>query len=130
MSQETISQAARDDMTSPLASVLDASTPLERRMVENGDFRLDWLRDRLTKMMAVDDEKYAATLIEENRTELSAFLEDPIDGYADIGKQVLFFWRTWYDRVVEETVIELEEGALPEYDIVSNTTNLKKIISF
>lgn len=79
-------------------------------MADSSDARLDWFRERLTSLMGVDDERYAATVIEENRDALAAFFGDPIESYGDVCKQVFFFWRTWYDRLVEETVTVLEEG--------------------
>lgn len=83
-------------------------------MENSADARFDWFRERLTCLMGVDDEQYAATVIVENRDALAAFFDDPIESYGDVCKQVIFFWRTWYDRLVEETVTVLEEGQLIE----------------
>lgn len=74
------------------------------------DFRCRWLRDTITNLLGICDRKFADTLIKEHNEQIKCFLNDNISEYNDSDKQLLFVWRTFYDKLVEETIIVLEEG--------------------
>lgn len=107
--------APADNRNTSAESTLAArptQSPALRAPVESGneaDLRLQWLRDTLTNLMGVDDAKYAETAIAEHRDECVQFFDDAIERYADVHKQCVFVWRTFYDRLVEELVTELQE---------------------
>lgn len=77
------------------------------------DFRFEWLVEKISKIMGIVDTKIAQELIDEHLEQFTAFFDDPINCYADINKQLIFFWRTFYDKMVEETITVLEEVRLP-----------------
>lgn len=88
------------------------------------DHRVQWFRSRLTAIMGVDNDQYADEAIAAQRQRLDAFFNVPIESYADVPKQIVLAWRTFYDRMVEETVTELEE-VVPEPLAVAPKTKKK-----
>lgn len=74
------------------------------------DFRYRWLSETISVLLGVFDTKYADTLIDENVEYIKSFFDDEITEFAHINRQTLFVWRTFYDKMVEETITVLEEG--------------------
>lgn len=75
------------------------------------DYRMDWMCDRITKILGVQNHPEALeALIKENHEELQAFLDAEISDISDIGKCILYIYRTFYDRLVEREVVTIEKG--------------------
>lgn len=75
------------------------------------DYRMDWMRDRITKILGVQNHPEALeALIKENHEELQAFLDAEITDISDVGKCILYIYRTFYDRLVEREVVTIEKG--------------------
>lgn len=79
------------------------------------DNRYRWFTGTISNVLGIYDTKYAVDLIDEHPEQLKAFFDDAVTKNADIDKQIIFLWRTYYDKLVEETVTVLEEG---QYDIL------------
>lgn len=74
------------------------------------DFRYRWLSETMSKSMGILDTKYADALIDEHGEEIRSFFDDEIHEFAHIHRQILFIWRTFYDKMVEQSITVLEEG--------------------
>lgn len=74
------------------------------------DFRCRWLSETISNALGIFDMSYADQLITEHSDLVDAFFNDDIYEKADNGKQILFVWRTFYDKLVEESITVLEEG--------------------
>lgn len=74
------------------------------------DFRLRWLSESISSFLGIFDTHFAEQLIADNIDLVDAFFNDNINEYADTSKQILFVWRTFYDKLVEETINVLKEG--------------------
>lgn len=77
------------------------------------DPRHKWLIERISNILGIYDTKYAAELINEHVDLINGFFDDDIASYEDVRKQIMFVWRTFYDKMVEETITVLEEVAPP-----------------
>lgn len=74
------------------------------------DLRYRWLSETISMLLGIFDTKYADTLIDENVENIKSFFDDEITEFVHINRQTLFVWRTFYDKMVEETITVLEEG--------------------
>lgn len=77
------------------------------------DPRHKWLIERISNILGIYDTKYAAELITEHVDLIQAFFDDDIASHDDVRKQIMFVWRTFYDKMVEETITVLEEVPPP-----------------
>lgn len=78
--------------------------------MSNKDFRYKWLSQQIANLLGIYDTKYADDLIDEHQDEIRQFFDDTIEKHEDLHKRVVFLWRTFYDKLVEETITVLEEG--------------------
>lgn len=77
------------------------------------DYRMVWVRDRISKALGVQDHPEALeTLMKENQDEFQAFLDDEVNDISGMEKCVLYIFRTFYDRLVEREVVTIEKGEL------------------
>uniref|UniRef100_A0A182Y3M8 Dynein heavy chain tail domain-containing protein n=1 Tax=Anopheles stephensi TaxID=30069 RepID=A0A182Y3M8_ANOST len=74
------------------------------------DFRAIWIRDRLCKILGVFEPRYIDTVLNELYDELVAFLDDSVTDQRDDHKRILFAYRTFYERLIEEKVTAFEPG--------------------
>lgn len=74
------------------------------------DFRYRWLCETISNALGIIDTSFAEQLIIEHSDLVDAFFNDNICEEADARKQILFVWRTFYDKLVEESITVLEEG--------------------
>lgn len=74
------------------------------------DFRYRWLSETISNALGIFDTSYADQLIIEHSDLVDSFFNDNIYERADNRKQILFVWRTFYDKLVEESLTVLEEG--------------------
>ncbi|XP_058060896.1 dynein axonemal heavy chain 10 [Anopheles bellator] len=72
------------------------------------DFRAIWIRDRLCKILGVFEPRYIDTVLNELYDELVAFLDDTVIDQRDEHKRILFAYRTFYERLIEEKVTAFE----------------------
>lgn len=74
------------------------------------DFRYRWLSETISNALGIFDTSFAEQLIAEHSDLVDAFFNDDIYEESDARKQILFVWRTFYDKLVEESITVLEEG--------------------
>lgn len=75
------------------------------------DYRMVWMRDRISKALGVQDHPEALeTLMRERHDEFQAFLDDEINDISEMEKCILYIYRTFYDRLVEREVVTIEKG--------------------
>ncbi|XP_053669700.1 dynein axonemal heavy chain 10 [Anopheles nili] len=72
------------------------------------DFRTIWIRDRLCKILGVFEPRYIDTVLNELYDDLVAFLDDAVTDQRDDHKRILFAYRTFYERLIEEKVTAFE----------------------
>lgn len=70
-----------------------------------------WFCKTISNLLGIYDTKHAEDLIEEFAEQIKGFFDDEFTQNADIDKQIMFLWRTYYDKMVEETITVLEEGS-------------------
>lgn len=71
------------------------------------DLRNKWLIDTISKLLDIDDSVCLRSFCEENGTDLLNFFDSIAD--EKMAKyQVLFVWKTYQDKVVEENITVLE----------------------
>lgn len=78
--------------------------------LSSGDLRYRWLCETLSNALGIFDTSFAEQLIAEHSDLVGEFFNDDINELADAQKQIMFVWRTFYDKLVEESVTVLEEG--------------------
>lgn len=78
--------------------------------LSQNDFRFRWLSESISNFLGIFDTRFAEQLITDNIDLVDAFFNDDINEYADTSKQILFVWRTFYDKLMEETINVLKEG--------------------
>lgn len=61
-------------------------------------------------MLGVYEPEYVNAAIFENLCDFKSFLDDKYTKNDDINKIILYVWRTFYDKLVEEEITVLEEG--------------------
>lgn len=74
------------------------------------DFRYRWLSETISKLLGISDRKFVDDLLSDNNENIRSFFDDAINDFTDCNKRLLFTWRTFYDKLVEETISILEEG--------------------
>lgn len=74
------------------------------------DYRFRWVRDHLCRSLGVYEPRYIETVLNEFYDELVAFFDDEISDHRDDQKRIFFAYRTFYDKLVEETVVAMEPG--------------------
>lgn len=77
------------------------------------DYRYRWLSETISNALGIFDTNFAEQLIAEHSDLVDGFFNDDIDEHSDSCKQILYIWRTFYDKLVEETITVLEEGKKP-----------------
>ncbi|KAK6624941.1 hypothetical protein RUM44_011805 [Polyplax serrata] len=81
------------------------------------DYRLLWIRDKVLTFLNEDDPEVFNDLlvrdggkVEDN---LASFMNDEIFGPQDLHKRICFFYKTYYEKIIEEEVLVAEE-VVPE----------------
>ena len=75
------------------------------------DYRIVWMRDRITKALGVQDHPEALeTLMKENHEKFQALMDDEVSDVSEMEKCILYIYRTFYDRLVEREVVTIEKG--------------------
>ncbi|TMW41964.1 hypothetical protein DOY81_012956, partial [Sarcophaga bullata] len=73
------------------------------------DNRILWLKCTIANMLGVYEPEYVNSAIYENLKDFKSFLDDKYTKNEDINKIILYVWRTFYDKLVEEEITVLEE---------------------
>ncbi|KAI8123156.1 hypothetical protein CVS40_6160 [Lucilia cuprina] len=73
------------------------------------DNRILWLKCSIANMLGVYEPEYVNAAIYENLYDFKSFLNDKYTKNEDINKIILYVWRTFYDKLVEEEITVLEE---------------------
>lgn len=75
------------------------------------EYRLVWMRDRISKLLGVQDHPEALEeLLKEHQEAFQVYVDNEIDDIQDMEKCVFFIYRTFYDRLVEREVVTIEKG--------------------
>lgn len=81
----------------------------EINQLEAVNFHFQWLIDRITCLFGLSDVKFAEALIQENVDDINRLFE-VIENERNDSKAIILLWRTFFDKLVEETYTVLEEG--------------------
>ena len=78
------------------------------------DYRLIWIREKVLTFLNEENssELFDELLLEDNgkvEDNLAAFLNDEIFGPQDLHKRLCFFYKTYYDKIIEEEITIKEE---------------------
>lgn len=74
------------------------------------DLRVKWLKSTISSLMGIAEPQYVNHLIRSHMLEFQQFFDVEHTGIKDINQIVVFVWRTFYDKLVEEEITVLEEG--------------------
>lgn len=74
------------------------------------DLRVKWLKSTISNLMGIAEPQYVNHLIRNHNVEFQQFFDAEHIGIKDINQIVVFVWRTFYDKLVEEEITVLEEG--------------------
>lgn len=77
------------------------------------DFRYQWLSQTIANALGISNTVFADQLIAEHSDLIDAFFNDDVIEQSNLCKQILYVWRIFYDKLVEETISVLEEGIHP-----------------
>lgn len=69
-----------------------------------------WFCNTISNLLGIYETKHAEDLVDEYAEQIKGFFDDEFTQNSDIDKQIIFLWRTYYDKMVEETITVLEEG--------------------
>ncbi|XP_058981508.1 uncharacterized protein LOC131803810 [Musca domestica] len=73
------------------------------------DNRILWLKCTIANLLGVYEPEFVNAVIYDNMNDFKSFLEDKYSKNEDINKVVVYMWRTFYDKLVEEEITVLEE---------------------
>ncbi|SPP80284.1 dynein heavy chain 10, axonemal [Drosophila guanche] len=94
-------------------SIGQRSTAYSVGSISNDEPRIIWLKTIIANMLGVFDPKYVNELISKNQEAVSNFLKMRYEGQKDLHYVLMFVWRTFHDRLVEEEITVLEEVPRP-----------------
>ncbi|KAH8257767.1 hypothetical protein KR038_000855 [Drosophila bunnanda] len=75
--------------------------------------RVVWLKTIISNQLGVFDPIYVNSLIRQNMPAVDAFFRRRYESQIDLPCVVMFFWRTFYDKLIEEEITVLEEVPRP-----------------
>lgn len=90
------------------------------------DNRITWLKCTISNLLGVYETEYVTAVIQDNLNDFRSFLNDKYTKNVDINKIILYVWRTFYDKLVEEEITVLEEGKWKKCAIECNKRKLSK----
>ena len=106
MSLSTVSgksaNAAHEDTDSFAGSTINLEEP-----------RVVWLKTIIANQLGVFEPVYVNTLIANNQVAVNQFLNKRYERQAHLDRVILYVWRTFFDRLVEEEITVLEEVPRP-----------------
>lgn len=75
------------------------------------DYRIVWLRDRISKALGVQEHpETIEVLFKDHYEKFQEFFDEPISDVQEIEKCILYIYRTFYDKLVEREVLTIEKG--------------------
>lgn len=83
----------------------------------NEDPRVVWLKTIIANQLGVFQPVYVNTLIANNKIAVDDFLNKRYERQAHLDRVIMYVWRTFYDRLVEEEITVLEELPRPSLPI-------------
>jgi len=75
--------------------------------------RITWLKTVITNQLGVFDPKHVNALVDKNRQAFEDYLNKRYERQAHLDRVIMYVWRTFYDRLVEEEITVLEEVPRP-----------------
>jgi len=79
----------------------------------NDEPRVVWLKTIISNLLGVFEPKYVNATINKNMPAVEAFFKRRYESQSDLDFVVLFVWRTFYDKLIEEEITVLEEVPRP-----------------
>jgi dynein heavy chain, axonemal len=77
------------------------------------DQRIVWIKQRIAVTLGVSELDILEATLADNEERLMGFFEPiVVDEPDEMVKRVLFVYRTYYDKLIEEEIIVLEAGEL------------------
>lgn len=73
------------------------------------DTRILWIKTIISNTLGIHDEEYIDELVANNLQKMEAFFEEELTAFKDFDKAVIFYWRTFYDKLIEEEETVIEE---------------------
>lgn len=71
-------------------------------------FKLEWLREKIASTLGVLEHEFSETLINENIDEFTNYVEGEIQEISEIDKRVVFAYRKFYEKLVEQEITMME----------------------
>ncbi|XP_034488413.1 uncharacterized protein LOC117792391 [Drosophila innubila] len=75
--------------------------------------RITWIKTIIANQLGVFDPKHVNALVAKNRQAVEDFLNKRYERQAHLDRVIMYVWRTFYDRLVEEEITVLEEVPRP-----------------
>ncbi|KAH8295402.1 hypothetical protein KR018_010894 [Drosophila ironensis] len=94
--------------------------------ISNDEPRVVWLKTIIANMLGVYEPIYVNTMIRKNMPAVDAFFRQRYETQADLPFVVMFVWRTFYDKLIEEEITVLEEVPRPSIEPVEKKGKGKK----
>lgn len=94
------------------------------------DCRYRWLSETISNLLGISERKFADALLIEHNDQINGFFNDDIDEFSESNNRLLFVWRTFYDKLVEEAITVLEEGELMAFESFSATVMNSNYVEF
>jgi hypothetical protein len=89
------------------------------------DYRVVWLRDRISKLLGVEEHpETVEELFREHYDKFYNFLEDEINNIDEMEKCILYIYRTFYDKLVEREVLTIEKGKIYKLSMLDHVKNI------
>lgn len=74
------------------------------------DSQYKWLSQVIKDGLGISDKKSVDQLVVEHIDLIDVYINDDVIEQESYCKQTLYVWKTFYDKLVEETIKVLEEG--------------------
>ncbi|XP_068158083.1 uncharacterized protein [Drosophila tropicalis] len=94
--------------------------------ISNDEPRIIWLKTIIANCLGVFEPEHVNTLIAKNEQAVNTFFRKRYERQADLDCVVMFVWRTFYDKLVEEEITVLEEVPRPPPPVVDKKAKGKK----
>ncbi|KAH8417458.1 hypothetical protein KR222_000260 [Zaprionus bogoriensis] len=107
-----MSVLAEDIELAQSTSLLSNAEPSSLAMLKE-EPRVLWLKTVISNQLGVFEPKYVNNLINKNREAVDDFLNLRYERQAHLDRVIMFVWRTFYDKLVEEEITVLEEVPRP-----------------
>jgi dynein heavy chain, axonemal len=74
------------------------------------DYRIEWLKQKISAILGVDELEILEAALVDHDDGIKEFFDAVITDYDDMDRRILYVYRTFYDKLIEEEIIVLEAG--------------------